>query len=118
MLAANLQLPRRHSIERAAQQRVEAGEATALAPWPWSLAASERKCIADLALKHRLPTVVGGREYAEAGGLFSYAVSYPDLFRRAALYVDDILKAAKPGDLPVEQPTRFELVINRATRES
>jgi ABC-type uncharacterized transport system substrate-binding protein len=54
---------------------------------------TERKRIADLALKHRLPTAVGGREYAEAGGLFSYAVSYPDLFRRAASYVDKILSS-------------------------
>ncbi|MCI0430066.1 MAG: ABC transporter substrate-binding protein [Rhodospirillales bacterium] len=76
---------------------------------------TERKRIADLALKHRLPSVVGGREYAEAGGLLSYAVSYPDLFRRAALYVDRILKGAKPVDLPVEQPTTFELVINLKT---
>ena len=75
----------------------------------------ERKRIADLAIKHRLPTVVGGREYAEAGGLFSYAVHYPDLFRRAAVYVDKILKGARPGDLPIEQPTRFELVINLKT---
>jgi putative ABC transport system substrate-binding protein len=79
---------------------------------------TERKRIADLALKHRLPTVVGGREYAEAGGLFSYAVSYPDLFRRAALYVDKILKGAKPADLPVEQPTTFELVINVKTAKT
>jgi len=79
---------------------------------------TERKRIADLALKHRLPSVVGGREYAEAGGLFSYAVSYPDLFRRAALYVDKILKGAKPSDLPVEQPTRFELVINLKTAKT
>jgi putative ABC transport system substrate-binding protein len=76
---------------------------------------TQRKRIADLALKHRLPSVVGGREYAEAGGLFSYAVSYPDLFRRAASYVDKILKGAKPADLPVEQPARFELVINLKT---
>ena len=79
---------------------------------------TERKRIADLALKHRLPSVVGGREYAEAGGLFSYAVSYPDLFRRAALYVDKILKGAKPSDLPVEQPIRFELVINLKTAKT
>jgi len=79
---------------------------------------TERKRIADLALKHRLPTVVGGREYAEAGGLFSYAVSYPALFRRAALYVDRILKGAKPADLPVEQPTTFELVINLKTAKA
>jgi putative tryptophan/tyrosine transport system substrate-binding protein len=75
----------------------------------------ERGRIAALALKHRLPTLVGGREYAEAGGLLSYAVSYPVLFRRAATYVDKILKGAKPADLPIEQPTKFELVINLKT---
>jgi putative ABC transport system substrate-binding protein len=79
---------------------------------------TERKRIADFALKHRLPTVVGGREYAEAGGLFSYAVRYPDLFRRAASYVDKILKGARPADLPVEQPTAFELVINMKTAKA
>ncbi|MFI5373189.1 MAG: ABC transporter substrate-binding protein [Candidatus Rokuibacteriota bacterium] len=79
---------------------------------------TERKRIADLALKHRLPTVVGGREYAEAGGLLSYAVRYPDLFRRAASYVDKILRGAKPADLPVEQPTTFELVINLKTAKA
>ena len=79
---------------------------------------SERKRIADLALKHRLPTAVGGRDYAEAGGLFSYAVNYPDLFRRAAAYVDKILRGAKPADLPVEQPTAFELVINLKTAKA
>jgi putative ABC transport system substrate-binding protein len=79
---------------------------------------TERKHIADLALKHRLPTVVGGREYAEAGGLFSYAVSYPDLFRRAAQYIDKILRGARPADLPVEQPTSFELVINLKTAKA
>jgi len=79
---------------------------------------TERKRIADLALKHRLPTAVGGREYAEAGGLFSYSVNYPDLFRRAACYVDKILRGAKPADLPVEQPTKFELVINLKTAKA
>src|SRR5438128_684094 len=78
----------------------------------------ERRRIADLALKYRLPTAVGGREYAEAGGLFSYAVSYPALFRRAAVYVDKILKGAKPADLPVEQPTKLELVINLKTAKA
>lgn len=79
---------------------------------------TERTRIAELALKHRLPTAVGGREYAEAGGLFSYAVSYPDLFRRAAAYVDKILRGAKPADLPVEQPTVFELVLNLRTAKA
>jgi len=79
---------------------------------------TERKRIADLALKHRLPTAVGGREYAEAGGLFPYAVSYPELFQRAAGYVDKILRGAKPADLPVEQPTTFEMVMNLKTAKA
>lgn len=66
----------------------------------------------ELALKHRLPTVGGFREYAEAGGLIAYGPHLPDYYRRAAGYVEKILKGAKPGDLPVEQPTKFELIIN------
>ena len=78
----------------------------------------ERKRIADLALKHRLPTALGAREYVEAGGLFSYAVRFPDQFRRAAWYVDRILRGARPADLPVEQPTTLELVINLKTAKA
>jgi putative ABC transport system substrate-binding protein len=78
----------------------------------------ERKLIADLATAHRLPTVVGSREYAEAGGLISYGTDFPYLYRRAATYVDKILKGAKPADLPVEQPTKFELVINLKTAKA
>jgi putative ABC transport system substrate-binding protein len=74
--------------------------------------------ITDLALTHRLPSVGGSKEYAEAGGLISYGADYPDLFRRAAVFVDKILKGAKPADLPVEQPTKFELVINLKTAKS
>jgi ABC-type uncharacterized transport system substrate-binding protein len=76
---------------------------------------SERQRISDLAIKHRLPSIHGPSEYVEAGGLLSYGPSYPDLFRRAAVYVDKILKGAKPGDLPIEQPTKFELVVNLKT---
>jgi ABC-type uncharacterized transport system substrate-binding protein len=71
--------------------------------------------MADLAATHRLPAMFGFREHVEAGGLMSYAASFPVMFRRAAAFVDKILKGAKPADLPVEQPTKFELVINLKT---
>jgi putative ABC transport system substrate-binding protein len=76
---------------------------------------SHRREIAALAVMNRLPTVHGERAHAEAGALMSYGTSAPDLWRRAATYVDKILKGAKPADLPVEQPTKFELVINLKT---
>jgi putative ABC transport system substrate-binding protein len=76
---------------------------------------ANRRVIAQLATKHRLPAIYGSREFAEDGGLMSYGVSYPDLYRRAATFVDKIFKGARPGDLPVEQPTTFELVINLRT---
>jgi putative tryptophan/tyrosine transport system substrate-binding protein len=71
--------------------------------------------IVDLALKNRLPTVSGPREFVEAGGLMAYGPHYPELFRGAATYVVKILKGAKPADLPIEQPTKFEFVINLKT---
>jgi putative ABC transport system substrate-binding protein len=73
---------------------------------------SERTEVAGLALKNRVPVVYGQPEYVEAGGLMSYGTSISDLYRRAASYVDRILKGANPGELPIEQPTKFELVIN------
>jgi ABC-type uncharacterized transport system substrate-binding protein len=73
---------------------------------------AHRKQIADLAVKHRLPSTYARPEFVEAGGLMYYGTSYNDLFRRAAIYVDKILKGAKPADLPVEQPTKFEFIIN------
>ena len=72
----------------------------------------ERQRIADLLLRHRLPGIFELREFVEAGCLMAYAPSLPDIYRRAAIYVDKILRGAKPADLPIEQPTKFELVIN------
>ena len=68
-----------------------------------------------LALGARLPTMHGARELVAAGGLMSYAANYEDLYRRGAVYIDKILRAAKPADIPVEQPTKFDLVINLTT---
>jgi len=76
---------------------------------------ANRQRIVDLAMKYRLPAIYSSREFVDIGGLISYGVSYPDLYRRAATYVDKILKGAKPADLPVEQPTKFEMVINLKT---
>jgi putative ABC transport system substrate-binding protein len=74
-----------------------------------------RRDIIDLAARHRLPTIYPSREFVDAGGLMAYGVSYPHLYFRAAGFVDKILKGAKAGDLPVEQPTKFELVFNLKT---
>jgi ABC-type uncharacterized transport system substrate-binding protein len=78
---------------------------------------ANRRQIAALAAKNRLPAIYYAAEFVEASGLVSYAVDFPDLFRRAATYVDKILKGAKPADLPVERPTEFELIINLKTAE-
>jgi putative ABC transport system substrate-binding protein len=77
-----------------------------------------RQLIVDFALKTRLPSLYQERLFVESGGLVSYAPRFSDLFRRAATYVDKILKGAKPADLPVEQPTKFELVVNLKTAEA
>ncbi len=74
--------------------------------------------IITLTLNARLPTIYNSREYVEAGGLMSYGPNSPDLYRRAADYVDKILRGAKPGDLPVEQPTKFDLIINLTTAKA
>jgi putative ABC transport system substrate-binding protein len=79
---------------------------------------SQRQAIADRIIRAKVPAMFPGNEYVEAGGLMSYAPSFTDNFRRAAAYVDKILKGAKPGDLPVEQPVMFELVINMKTAKA
>jgi putative ABC transport system substrate-binding protein len=72
----------------------------------------------ELAAKHRLPAMYNNREFVDAGGLMTYGVSYPDLYRRAATFVDKIFKGVKPADLPVEQPTKFKLIINLKTAKA
>ena len=83
-----------------------------------SMITRHRARILELAMKHRLPAASVYREFVEAGGLLSYGASLGDLFRRSAIYVDKILKGAKPGELPVEQPTKLELVINMKTAKA
>jgi putative tryptophan/tyrosine transport system substrate-binding protein len=82
------------------------------------LVVTHRIRINTLAAAARIPTMHGAREYVQAGGLMSYGANYPDLFRRAADYVDKILRGTKPADIPVEQPTRFDLVINLTTAKA
>jgi putative ABC transport system substrate-binding protein len=80
--------------------------------------AASRKRIASFALKSRLPSLFTDKEAVDAGGLMSYGADVADSYRRVATYVDKILKGAKPADLPVEQPTKFELVINLKTAKA
>jgi ABC-type uncharacterized transport system substrate-binding protein len=82
------------------------------------LLTTNRVRVVTLALSARLPTIFGFREYVDAGGLMSYGANFPDLFRRAAEYVDKILRGTKPADIPVEQPTKFDLVINLTTAKA
>src|SRR5499427_951835 len=83
-----------------------------------ALIQANQRTILELAAKHRLPAIYPTREFVENGGLMAYGVSYPDLYRRAATYIDKIFKGAKPADLPIEQPTRFELVVNLKTAKT
>src|SRR6476620_5241977 len=89
--------------------------ADALVVWPTPLFQLERRRLSDLAAEHRLPAVFPFKNYVEAGGRMSYGPNPPDLSRRAAIYIGKILKGTKPSDLPVEQPTKFEMVINLKT---
>jgi putative ABC transport system substrate-binding protein len=94
------------------------GRAEALYVCPDGLVNANRIRINTSVLTARLPTMHGYRDYVEAGGLMSYGANYPDLFRRSAEYVDKILRGAKPGDIPVEQPTKFDLIINLTTAKA
>jgi len=94
------------------------GGVAAVIKLPDAMFYAQRRRIADLALKHRLPVMSAFRDFVEAGGLMAYGADIGDLIRRSATYVDKILKGAKPADLPVEQPTKFELVINTKTAKA
>jgi ABC-type uncharacterized transport system substrate-binding protein len=104
-------------LERAFSEIFRA-RAQALTVFPSTMFFNERSRIADLAAKNRVPAVYQLREFVEAGGLMSYGTNLNDLFQRAATYVDKIAKGTKPADLPVEQPTKFELVINLKTAKA
>jgi putative tryptophan/tyrosine transport system substrate-binding protein len=109
-----LEVRRPDEIESAVRlaTRAKAGGVLVL---PTSLLVNQRKRIAELAINHRLPTMFATSQFMDAGGLMSYGPDHADLYRRAATYVDKILKGAKPADLPVERPMKFEFVINLKT---
>ena len=98
-------------IERAFSSAI-AQRVNALSVGNDSVVIANRIQVVQLAAKYRLPAIYATRDFVDAGGLLSYAAHYPDLYRRAAAYVDKIFKGAKPADLPVEQPTKFEIVVN------
>jgi ABC-type uncharacterized transport system substrate-binding protein len=114
----SVEVSRAEDLDRAfsivTNQRAQALVLAAVNP----VAFAKRGQIASFAQKNRLPSMYATKEYVDAGGLMSYGPSDPDTLRRAAIYVDKILKGAKPGDLPVEQPTKFELVINLKTAKA
>jgi putative ABC transport system substrate-binding protein len=104
-------------VDRAFAEITKA-RAGALTVLPSSMFFNERRRLVDLAAKNRLPAMHPAREYVDAGGLMAYGPNLADLYRRAATCVDRILKGANPGGLPVEQPTKFELVINLKTAKA
>jgi len=104
-------------FDRAFSEMAKA-RAGALTVLPSNMFFNERRRLVDLVAKSRLPAVYPWRDFVAAGGLMSYGLNVADLFRRAATYVDRILKGAKASDLPVEQPTKFDLVINLKTAKA
>ncbi len=114
-LSLNVQEARDATTLDSALERLVRERSEAVMVLTDSFLVSQRRRIAQFALKNRLPSVYTYREHAEAGGLIAYTPNYHDLFRRAAGYVDKILKGTRPGDLPIEQPTKFDLIINLKT---
>jgi putative ABC transport system substrate-binding protein len=115
IILQSLPIRRKNPDFEAAFQSAEKGRVSALIIVRSSLFSDNRKQIVDLAIKHRLPSINEVNDNVEAGGLMSYSANTANSYRRAAFYVDRILKGAKPADLPVEQPTKFEFVINLKT---
>ena len=101
------------AVERAVRQRVDAFVIGAD-----GLTQTHQKTIVDLVARNRLPAIYPARDFVEAGGLIAYSVNYPDLYLQLATFVDKIFKGTKPGELPVQQPTKFELVINLKTAKA
>jgi ABC-type uncharacterized transport system substrate-binding protein len=114
----SVEVTRAEDLDRAFSAITEHRARALTVAGPSPVTFSNRARIATFTQKNRLPSIYGGREFVDAGGLMSYGPSDRDLFRRAAGYVDKILKGAKPADLPVEQPTKFELVINLKTAKA
>ena len=110
-----LELRRDSDLERVFEQAMERPDALITLPSPLS---RYKKRIVDLAVKNRLPAMFDKRVFVDAGGLMSYGPYIPDILRRAAFYVDRILKGAKPADMPVERPTKFEMLINLKTAKA
>ena len=114
----SIELLRVDDLERAFSAATKAGAPTLIVPAGNPIILARLDQVARFAQRSRLPSIHGARQYVDAGGLMSYGPNTTDLFRRAATYVDKILKGAKPADLPVEQPTKFELVINLKTAKA
>jgi putative ABC transport system substrate-binding protein len=112
-----VEVPGAEALEAAFDTAMQ-GRADALITLPDAMLWNQRLHVAGLAAQHRLPALFPEREFVDAGGLLSYGPSVPASFHRAATYVDKLLKGAKPADLPVEQPTKFELVINLKTAQA
>jgi putative ABC transport system substrate-binding protein len=104
----------RNDFDRAFEAATK-GHAGAITVLSSGIFHTHREALVSLSAKNRLPGMYDHKDYAEAGGLMSYGPDVPEMFRRAATYVDKILKGTKPADLPVEQPTKFELVMNLKT---
>ena len=118
MTLQSIEVTRVEDLERALAATTTGRAEALIVPSPNPVAFGNRGRIASFALQHRLPTMFSVKDFAEAGGLLTYGPSPIELWRRAAAYVDKILKGARPGDLPVEQPTKFELVINLKTAKA